>query len=66
MSNLVIIHLSFPPETACGALTLPYTPLYTVRDYLTTLNVSYNTGKSTLPDIYTRRLRASAYISGKA
>ena len=27
---------------------------------------SYNTGKSALPDIYARRPRASAYISGKA
>ena len=29
-------------------------------------NISYNTGKSALPDIYAQRQRASAYISGKA
>ena len=28
--------------------------------------ISYNTGKSALPDIYARRLRVSAYTSGKA
>ena len=28
--------------------------------------ISYSTGKSALPDIYARRPRASAYISGKA
>ena len=28
--------------------------------------ISYNTGKSALPDIYSRCPRASAYISGKA
>ena len=28
--------------------------------------ISYNIGKSALPDIYARRPRASAYISGKA
>ena len=28
--------------------------------------MSYNTGKGTLPDIYTRCPRVSAYISGKA
>ena len=28
--------------------------------------ISYNTGKSALPDIYARCPRASAYISGKA
>ena len=28
--------------------------------------ISYNTGKSALPDIYAQRLRANAYISGKA
>ena len=30
------------------------------------ISISYNTGKSALPDIYARHLRASAYISGKA
>ena len=30
------------------------------------LCISYNTGKSALPDIYARCPRASAYISGKA
>ena len=30
------------------------------------IRISYNTGKSALPDIYAQRLRASAYISGKA
>ena len=28
--------------------------------------ISYNTGKSALPDIYAQRPRASVYISGKA
>ena len=28
--------------------------------------ISYNTGKSALPDIYARCPRASAYISGNA
>ena len=28
--------------------------------------ISYNTGKSALPDIYARHPRASTYISGKA
>ena len=28
--------------------------------------MSYNTGKGALPDIYARRPRVSAYISGKA
>ena len=31
-----------------------------------TICISYNTGKSALPDIYARCLRASAYISGNA
>ena len=30
------------------------------------MGISYNTGTRALPDIYAQRLRARAYISGKA
>ena len=37
------------------------------RAHVTTITcISYNTGKSALPNIYALRPRASAYISGKA
>ena len=40
--------------------------VYTTGYIYICICISNNTGKSALPDIYTRRPKASAYISGKA
>ena len=43
-----------------------YEPSFNMEKYSIYICISYNTYKSALPDIYARRPRASAYISGKA